>query len=416
MKVDSVKNQICISTDAHAFRGNDSQVQVQRLSDSIHAPITFKAKNSVSTKFWNSFRGLSEYMKEPSEMVSAIIQAIGTSVVAPIAILGSPSRNAHTEEEKKQAREKKVFQAFRQPFSALIALFFQVPATLFIARTFDHYAYEKHAKIFRDNDVLGNLIPDKKYLARQAQKALNDNADSNLREEWKEEIEYSKNIDKVKEDFIKETRERYEKYGTEITEEKLNELANDKKKINKFIIDKMASKKHDKLIDAKIEELKSQGKHFEIKDFDLVTDSDRDLAVQRNKAEFEAIKKEKLSWFDKCIKTMGFSNSKISEYNKAVGALKNEKGFQLLQEEIPNINNDGSLRFKHFIKNKNEFANKIYKNKKFWIQLVTNLAMVAISCTVLNWMHPKFMDFLEGVKQAKKEQEDMKKQKVEVRA
>ena len=416
MKVDSVKSQICVSSNPQTASLSKHGIQ-KNMNRGLEKEVSFKARSSnVSECFWAEFRKLSDYMKEPSELVSAIIQAIGTSIVAPIAILGSPSRNAHTPEEKKEAREKKIFQAFRQPFSALIALFFQIPATLFIARTFDYYAYEKPTNIFKDKEVLGNLIPSKKYLVRQAKKALKENPDPKLLEEWKEELEYARDLDKVKSDFMQENREKYKKYGIEISEEKLEALASDKKAINKFIADKMASKKHDRLTDTKIAELKSQGKHFEIKDFDLVTESDKDLARQRFQSEFAALKKEKLSWFDKCIKTMGLSNHKISEYNKAEKELLNKRAFELVKSDIPNISTDSELRFKHFIKNRDEFAVKIYNNKKFWIQLATNLAMVAISCTVLNWMHPKFMDFLEGVKQAKKEREDMKKQKVEVRA
>ena len=67
---------------------------------------------SLSKRGWFIFGQASDYMKQPSEMVSAIIQAIGTSIVAPIAIMVSPNKSkVHTKEEEEAAKEKRVFQA-----------------------------------------------------------------------------------------------------------------------------------------------------------------------------------------------------------------------------------------------------------------------------------------------------------------
>ena len=414
MQVQEIKNSVYSKNDAvkslRPLKGDFDNYNRFGHAQSMNTTnvISFKSKRA-----WTNFRKLSEYMKEPSEMVSAIIQAIGTSIVAPVAILTSPYRNVHNDEEKKAAKEKKVFQAFRQPFSAIIALVFQVPATLAIAKTFDHYAFKNPIKFFAD-ETIGNLIPDKKYLAKQAEKALKDNADSKLLEEWQAELEYANDKAKVKEDFIKDIKETCDRYGTEISDSELEKMASNKKKLNKFIADKMASLKRDKLLNAKVEELKS--KHFDIKDLDLVTEEDMNLARHRFKDEFTKLKNEKLNWFDKCIKTMGFGTGKIKKYTDEEEKLAKEKGLELLKADKPDIFETYESKFKQFIKNRDENAIKIYKNKKFWIQLLTNLAMVAISCTVLNWMHPKFMDFWEGAKQAKAENEQNRpnKQKAEV--
>ena len=403
-----------ISTNVSKLSARRSRIAAKAIPDTV----SFRSKGGNSAKhFWMHFGNLSDYMKEPSEMVSAIIQAIGTSIVAPIAILSSPSKNAHTKEEKEAAKEKKVFQAYRQPFSALIALGFQVPATMLIARTFDHFAYEKPIKMFAD-DTIGNLIPDKKYLSKQARKAMKPNANPKLLEEWGAELEYAKNAAKVKEDLIESIKQKYRRYEIELPPEKIEKMASDKKRITKFVSEKMASAKHEKLLEAKIKELES--KHFDIKNIDLVTAEDITLAKQKFAEEFKALKKEKLNLFDNIIKTMGFSNGKIKKYNAEEKELSQRRALELLQTDRPEIFRNPAEKFKQFIKNRDENATKIFKNKKFWIQLVTNLAMVAISCTVLNWMHPKFMDFLEGMKQAKKEEKErkstVKAKKVEVRA
>ena len=415
MNVDSVKNQIFINQNPqNGILGESSIGNTHYVSNMINTQqpltqgISFKANgNNFSKRFWKFFSDLSDYMKEPSEMVSAIIQAIGTSIVAPIAILSSPNRHVHNKEEEQSAKEKKRFQAFRQPFSALIALFFQIPATIAIARTFDYYAYKKPIEAFKDKEI-GTLVPDNKYLARQARKAMKNNAKSELLEEWKKELEYAKDISKAKEDFKKAIREEYRITGIELSEEQLEKMANNNKKLEKFISKQMASNKRDSLMSAKVKELINTGFNPTINDVDLVTKDYKDRAKELYKDEFKALEKDSLSWFDKCIKTMGFSNKNVSKYNKEESQLATQRGLEILKQEKPELMKDGAKKLEQYIKNANEKATKIYSNKKFWIQLAINLVMVAVSCTVLNWMHPKFMDFLDGMKQAKKEEEERK--------
>lgn len=415
MKIDSVKNQISVNQNPqNRVLGGSSFSNTHYVSNTINTQqtniqgISFKANSSnFSKRFWKFFSDLSDYMKEPSEMVSAIIQAIGTSIVAPIAILSSPNRHVHNKEEEKCAKEKKRFQAFRQPFSALIALFFQIPATIAIARTFDYYAYKKPIKAFKDKEI-GTLVPDNKYLARQARKAMKENAKPELLDEWKKELEYAKDIAKAKEDFKKATREENRITGIELSEEELEKMASNKKKLEKFISKKMASNKRDSLMTAKVNELINTGFNPTINDVDLVTKDYKDKAKELYKDEFKALEKDSLSWFDKCVKIMGFSNKNVSNYNKEESNLATQRGLEILKQEKPELIKDELKKLEQYIKNANEKATKTYSNKKFWIQLATNLVMVAVSCTVLNWMHPKFMDFLDGMKQAKKEEEERK--------
>ena len=408
MKVDSVKNQNFVDGFASKNLCEEGFAGTRYLSDNVNShqtmqTVSFKAGNGFSKNSWRVFKNLSDYMKEPSEMVSAIIQAIGTSIVAPIAILGSPSRKAHTEEEKKEAKEKKVFQAFRQPFSALIALFFQIPATLGIAKIFDYFAYKKPLDVFKDKK-LGALIPDKKYLEKQAKKALKDNADSALLEEWKNELESVKDKEKIKEAFRKSKEDEALVEGTEISSEQMEKMLNNEKKLKKFTAKQMASAKRESLIQLKIQELKD--KDFKIKDIDLVTKDYEERAKETFKKEFEELKNKSLTGFDKFIKLMGLSNKNISKFDKAEKELAKQRGLDILKKDHPGILEDAAKKFEQYIRQVDEKSIKVYNNKKFWIQLLTNLAMVAISCTVLNWMHPKFMEFFEGMKQAKREQEN----------
>ncbi len=202
--------------------------------------------------------------------------------------------------------------------------------------------------------------------------------------------------------------EEYRIRGIELSEEELEKMANNNKKLDKFISNQMASNKRDSLMSAKVKELINTGVNPTINDVDLVTKDYKDRAKELYKDEFKALEKDSLSWFDKCIKTMGFSNKNVSKYNKEESQLATQRGLEILKQEKPELMKDGAKKLEQYIKNANEKATKIYSNKKFWIQLATNLVMVAVSCTVLNWMHPKFMDFLDGMKQAKKEEEERK--------
>ncbi|MBR3890401.1 hypothetical protein IKJ53_07785, partial [bacterium] len=54
-----------------------------------------------------------------------------------------------------------------------------------------------------------------------------------------------------------------------------------------------------------------------------------------------------------------------------------------------------------FVDVKNEKAQKIFANKKFWLSLGINLFMVTASCYALNWAHPKLKAFLDERKEKK---------------
>ena len=97
MKVDSVKNQIFTNETLPSSVLKEGSVENSRyISNKVqdkYTPngVSFKA-GPASERSWAIFRNLSDYMKEPSELVSAIIQAIGTSIVAPKLVLRKKRR------------------------------------------------------------------------------------------------------------------------------------------------------------------------------------------------------------------------------------------------------------------------------------------------------------------------------------
>ena len=419
MKVNSVKNSIFQNAGQVA---NLSEERTATGYSSTHlqsAPNnpSFRGSGSdFSKKMWLLFRKLSNYMKEPSEMTNAEIAFIGTGAIAPFAIMCSPrKKDVITEEDKKVDREKKKFQALRQPVSALLAFGFQVPTTIGIGKGFDYLAYKKQAKFFND-ETIGALIPDKKYLKKQAIAVLKGKANPALQTEWTEELAkaHENNAQYIQE-LKNQIKTDYEEVGINISDEKLDKLAGKEKTRRKFIAEKMANSKHEKLFEAKIKEL--SGKSFDIKDIDLVTENYQDLAKVRHKEEFAKLKQNaKLNLFDKFIASIGISNKKLSNLSNAEKALAKERGLELMKQDKPDVFTDPVKKLRNFVENKNVRSQKLYSNKIFWLTLVTNLFMVGISCIALNWLHPKFADFVDKIKERKAASKAGNEKKVEVAA
>ena len=420
MKTNSIENRMLnVKNYGLCTKEQHNSVDVIRNFDSsgyiqTKNVVAFKGHADLGKRFYLHFRKLSNYMKNPSEMTNAIIVMIGTGIIAPFAIMCSPKKKCHKGQSEKTEREKKFFQALRQPVSAFLAFAFQVPTTVGIARLFDYMAFKKHLELFKDKD-LGNFIPIKEYLVREAKKALKENADPELKKEWATELKLAENTAKLKEEFKAQLKNEYKNVGLEISDAELDKLVNNKRRFDNFVAEKVSKEKYAKLLEEKLIEL--QEKNFEIKDIDLVTPKYQNLAKQEFREEFETLRKNaKLNFFDRFISTMGFSNKKLDELGKAEKQLAKEKGLILMKKDVPDFFKNGTTRLKKFIKDKNAKAQKIYGNKVFWLSLVANLFMIAASCTALNWLHPKFAQFVDNIRGKNKSQKAQSEKKVEVKA
>ena len=395
--------------DSSDEKSENTTKSAQKLPSKGYDSVSFKRKGGE--RLWLIFRNLSDYMKEPSEMTNAIVAAVGTGGIAPIAIMCSPGKKTNNAEDKKTERNKKAFQAARQPVSAVLAFGFQVPTTIGIAKGLNYLAYEKHKPFFND-EVLGTLIPEKKYLKKQAKNVLNGRANQKVKDSWKQELEkINSEAGALQNEFTEKIKEVYKEVEMDVSENTIKAASKNTKKKNKFLAEKMADAKHDRLLEEKVEEL--SGKNFDIKDLDLVTEDYQDLARLRNKADFDKLKADaKLSPLDNFIDSMGFKNKKLRKLEDAENKLAKDKGLELMKKDLPDAFKDGKTRLKYFVKNRNVKAQKLYANKIFWLTLVTNLFMVAISCIALNWIHPKFARLLEGMKQKHDEKKEHKKVEV----
>ena len=160
--VSKIQNKIDVSRGPQ-FNGQKklkTNSQRSRLNESGFDSVSFQGgTNNLSKKGWFVFRRLSDEMKDITEITNAIIAAIGTGIIAPLIIMASPGKG------DKEDKDKKFFQAIRQPLSAGLALAFQVPMTLVINSGIDNLTYKNPIQFFKDKTI-GNLVPDKKYIAK----------------------------------------------------------------------------------------------------------------------------------------------------------------------------------------------------------------------------------------------------------
>ena len=360
------------------------------------------AGNTLAKKSMFAFRNLSEYMNNISEITNALIAAIGTGIIAPAIILVSPGKG------DKEDKEKKFFQAIRQPLSAGLALLFQLPMTMLITRGIDSLAYKHKLNIFKD-DVIGDLFPDNKYL----QKRITPEEFS----EMEAKFDDTSNGKSLRQELEEKIRKEYKNGELELSDEKLQKEV--KKKKARFIREKIANNKRKELIKTRAEEmLRNNFDTDKIKDTDLVNEDLRNQVKLQLKPQYDAIAndpKYKLSWFDKTIKMMGFSNKKTKALEDAQKVFTQTEGFKILEQENQEMLRDAKQKLIKYLENKDKSAQKLFSGKKFWISLFVNLFMVSASCYALNWAHPRLKEQIDKFNHKDKVVPNTQQQKVEVK-
>ncbi len=380
MNSNKIQSNLYVSPNVGVVRNskNISPNAAQKYTAGYSSNVSFQGGANLSNRGWFFLRRLSEQMKEASEITNALIAAIGTGIIAPLIIMVSPGKG------DKEDNDKKFFQAIRQPLSAGLALSFQVPMTMAINKYINKLAYEKKIPLFND-EVLGSLIPDKKFLKKQI-------TPQEL-QEWESKFEEIRpDGTSLKQELEEQIRNKYSEVGLEVKDDALaKEVKKDK---TKFLKDKIVETKRKELLNAKYEELK--GKNFDIKDKDLVTDDYRNLAIEQKKDIYKNIEKnKKLSVWDKFTRTLGFSTKKVKELEKEQKDWATKEGLEIIKEKEPNLISDPIERVKKYIENQDVRAQKIFGNKKFWLSLFVNLFMVTASCYALNWAHPRLKELID---------------------
>lgn len=376
-------------------------------------------------KAWHTFKKLSDFFKESDEIVSQIIQFVGTAAIAPFAILVSPSRGEAKKLPKEQQNEKKRFQALRQPISALIAISLTFPLTMMTKKVMNTLAFEKHSQLFNDKELefngkkvdFGQLITSKSYLTKKVRKQLEKNG---LTEEAISKIEgFDGKIDlaAVKKEFKELIRSDYADSGIELTEEKLEKLASKKGPFRKFVSEKIAGEMYNKELLAKVEECRNKPGFQNIEDIQLVTEKYKKLMKNDYSEEFSKLKKDsKITILDELVESWGVKTKKMKAFRNAEDKLATEKGLAYLKKAEPDLFTNPAKKLHNYVENLNAKAQSVFKRKTDLYSMVISMAGMAVSCLILNWVHPKFANFVDKLRDRRQESRAVANQKVEVAA
>lgn len=378
------------STNSWQNAENRKRVVTNHYPVTSSGSVSFKGDTSKLGKhFWRYLRQLGKSMNEITEIKNALIAAIGTGVIAPAVILVSPGKGDEDDKNKKK------LQALRQPISALLQFGFQVPATVWITRKIDSLSYEKKIKLFKD-DVIGDLIPTEKYLSKGVKKEEIEALSAKF-----DEVIDGKSLRQELENIIKED---YEQVELGISDSALERKVNRKKK--KFLKKKVAQVKLAKLKEEKIQDILNHPEKYpkfaDIKDIDLVSEDIQKTIVDTFSKELKQIEKDcNLSFFDRVVRVLGFETAKTKEVEARQLQFKKDKGLEELKKLKPEIFKDNTTKLKHYVETYQKEAQELFKRKKFGFSLMLNLFMVAVSCYVLNWLHPRINSYIENLRAEK---------------
>ena len=360
------------------------------------------------------FKNLSNCMANISEITNSVIIAIGTGLIAPFAIMCSPKKpcsNSKPVDEKKD-KEKKFFQAVRQPISAGLAFAFSMVTIFLINKILDYGSYKAQWKLLKDEGLQG-LIPDEKYLKKQAKKVFNGKANAELNAEWANELRLVQNETQIKAELKERIRRSYDDIGITLDEATLDKKASSKGAIKKFKIAKMIELKQEKLKSEKIAELRAKPP-VNLNE-ELITENYQKQVRETFSSKFETLKKDaNLKWYDKLLKRIGIHTKRVTALEKAETDIINTEGLKLVKKDMGEAFFNEAEKIKQYIKVRTPKAQLIFKNKRFWITLVPNLFMIAMSCIALNKLHPKLAAFIDKCRGKNPEQTPSAEKKVEV--
>ena len=398
---------------------------IQNAQTNPNASVQFRGGSDFSKRAWYTFKQLSGFFKESDEIVSQIIQFFGTAAIAPFAILVSPTRGEARKLPKEEQKEKKRFQALRQPISAFIAISLTFQLTKITKKIMNTLAFEKHSKLFNDKELelngkkvdFGQLITSKSYLTKKVDQQL---CKGELTEEAISKIDgFTGKIDlaAAKEEFKELKRKDLADSGIKLTEEELEKLASKKRPFRKFVSEKIAADMYNKEILAKVEECRNKPEFQNIEDIQLVTDKYKKLMKNDYSEEFRKLKKDsKISVLDELVESWGVKTKKMQAFRNAEDKLATEKALAYLKEAEPELFTDSSKKLKNYVENLNAKAQSVFKRKTDLYSMVVSMAGMAVSCLILNWVHPKFAKFVDNLRDKRNESKSAQNQKVEVAA
>ena len=322
------------------------------------------------------------------EILNTVVTAVGTSVVAPIFIIGNPI--------SKEDKETKWYSAMRQPISAVIALVFQ----LYVNNVFnDWMARSASTGRFGERFDL-SAMPKAKYLKKiielehpdwdskmvqaeidKRQAFAQRKAVGEMRIALKDKSVEIKEL--ISADSLNDARK---DISEEIEKQYKDELAGKSKKarekfIESKITNEMLEERAIKDITASVEaEAKSKFKIRELENkFKSV-----DEAI-KHMTELKPANKAEKKFIDSVLERL--DTIKIYEQSKGAEAFSSVKDLGKTYEKVLH-----NVKIKRLVKARTADAAKSFSQANKWAGIFVSLVTLPFSCGLLNWAYPRVME------------------------
>ena len=293
--------------------------------------------------------------KNSNEILSAVITALGTAFIAPIFIAFNPL--------SKEDDDTKKYSALRQPISAVIAVITQISVNLKFDKWIDKLARSGELTSINLKAKPNEALLRKQIIAENEQKIVKARANN------MSEAEIAKKYPKLTEYDIQEAvDDRVESDFRAEVEVQRNNPENKNIKLNDLVCPDTYKDHRKKIMD----KLKEEGKKVSSSELARLTEESV-VAELEKKYEKDKIEIIKNLIAEKEKEGKVTHKERIAIFEKAEHEIQAEKAKKLVRVAITN-------------------AEERLKNFKKYSGIALALLCLPVSCSVLNWSYPRFVE------------------------
>ena len=417
----------------------DSYANYRLLSEKMNDKTEFKGKNVSfgalpgNAEFWKKL--FDKFADGISDLNLAYVTAVGTAFVAPIFIVFNPiaeyfnkrqpadPKDTRTPEQKeKDNRNQRIYSAWRQPVSAIIALGGQFILTKPIEKILDNAAAKGHFNVTPETSELHskfNIINHDDYYKTKAQDELKrENAELSY-----ENITARKKkiIERVKQDEL----ERILKEEPELIDSELKKLNPKEPTTYSVLVDDSLKKSVGEDLERDKEFMKTV-KHRDNPKFkaevkrianlrvkkivdieEKVINEWRRIVLAGTTDKNEILKQLEQSDVVKGLKEAADSEATRNIIKKTVESVAKYDG-KMKEFFLKATDLKTAVLQNKFVRAALDYTKAHYKNRRLLLTIFGNFITLPITCTILNWAFPKIANRIMGVNNPKAKKQTTK--------
>lgn len=379
-------------------------------------------KSNWTTKFF-TITG-----KSAGEVQNSLITAFGTTLVAPFVIAFNPI--------SKEDKNTRTYSAWRQPVSAIIALGFQLPVSLWFNNWINNNASKGYFKAENWTDIKNPIIdpnninidakPSSSYLRKLiksenpfiSKKALEERVIATQDIAKHNEVQRLRGLEGFDatnlEDLIKAKDFKAEVTRLKNTSKDNNVNSEFKTKISRLELNRKTKEEFilqeakDKAKKAVIEEIEIEAqKKFRMTDLVIAYDTDWEKALEDVKTQIARLPESATEQEKKILEAIrtkildrheGFADSKYF--------IRNAENKVIKSVDIDEIRR--AVRIKKFVLARLDRSEAVLKQNNVVGGLIVTMVTLPVSCGILNWMYPRIMEKIMPDVTAKKKAKETK--------